>query len=424
MTEPITLSRFFKRSATPLRGRNVAALDIGTSKVACLIAENIDDGKSDDFIRVVGFGHQLSTGLSNGQVINMEATENSVRAAVDAAERMAEKEISRVIVGISANRLESHICEASVPLHGHAISDEHMVRGLRHAYEQNWREGFEILHAIPLSYGIGADSRGISDPRGMYGDELNVTLHLMSAPIGPLRNLLSCIEQCHLECEKLVVTPYASALSTLVQDEVDLGALHIDMGGGTSSATIFYQGAPIFTTVLPIGGHHITRDIARGLNVSVRVAERAKTLHGSALATVQDERDQFEVPLLGGDHQMHPKSALTKIIRPRLEETFELIKQSLEDSGLEQFAGRRVVLTGGAALLVGVPEIAQEILEKQPRIASPMRITGLPEAAASPSFAACAGLLTYAGRAHDDAALAVTSNGIMRRIGDWFRRPS
>ena len=431
MTEPVTLRRFLGRPATPMRRRNVAALDIGTSKVACLIAENMDDGKSDGFIRVAGFGHQLSQGLSAGQVSDMLAAEDSVRAAVDAAERMADQEVRRLIIGISATRLESQICEADVPLHGQAVSDEHMVLALRHAYEQNWRENYEILHAIPLSYSIGADSCGISNPRGMYGDELKVTLHLMSAPTGPLRNLLSCIEQCHLECEKLVVTPYASALSTLVQDEIDLGALHIDMGGGTSSATIFYQGAPIFTTILPIGGHHITRDIARGLNVAVNVAERVKTLHGSALASVltpaQGERDQFEVSVLGGDHQMLPKTALTKIIRPRLEETFELIKRELAATGLEHFAGGRVVLTGGAASLVGVAEIAQEIFEKQPRIASPMRITGLPEAAASPSFAACAGLLTYAGRAHADAALADASfanasGNAMRWFGNWLRR--
>ncbi len=344
-----------------------------------------------------------------------------MRAAVDAAERMAGQEVRRVIIGISANRLQSRICEASVPLYGHAVNDEHMVLALRHAYEQNWHEDHEILHAVPLGYGID-DSTGISNPRDMYGDELKVTLHLMSAPISPIRNLLSCIEQCHLECEKLVVTPYASALATLMQDEIDLGVLHLDMGGGTSSVMIFYQGAPIFTAVIPVGGDHITRDIARGLNVSVAVGERLKTLHGSVLANAGDAREQFEISQSEGASQMLPKSALRKIIRPRLEETFELVKQQLAASGLEQFAGRRMVLTGGAAQLVGVAELAQQILQKQPRLASPMRLTGLPEVASGPPFAACAGLLTYAGRAHGDGVLAASSTGVMRRVSDWLWR--
>lgn len=421
MNDVVQPSQLLQRPATALGRGAVAALDIGTSKVACLIAEGVETGEANGLIRVAGFGHQLSDGLNAGQVVDMSAAEDSVRAAVDAAERMAGQEVENVIIGISANRLHSQICEASVPLHGAAVSDEHMGQGLRHAYEQNWRDDHEILHAIPLSYGID-DSTGIVNPRGMHGEELKVTMHLISAPISPIRNLLTCIEQCHLQCEKLVVTPYASALSTLMQDETDLGVLHIDLGGGTSSASIFYQGAPIYTTVLPIGGHHITTDIAQGLNVSVSVAERVKNLHGSALAGPHGERDQFEVPVLGGDHQMLPKSELTKIIRPRLEETFELIRARLEASGLEQFAGRRVVLTGGGAHLLGVAEVAHNILEKQARVASPMRITGLPEAAAGPSFAACAGLLTYAGRVHADAALAQSSRGVVGWVSDWLRR--
>jgi len=418
---PLDPSRFSKMRSTALRRGSVAALDVGTSKVACLIGEHSDDGQGRSMVRISGFGHQLSDGLNGGQVIDMRAAEDSIRAAVDAAERMANMEVRQVVIGLSATNLESRICQADVPLNGHAVNEEHMTAALQHAYEEFWSADDEVLHAIPIAYEID-DSMGIADPRGMYGERLKVSMHMMSAPSGPVRNLLSCIEQCHLQCEKLVVTPYASALSTLMQDELDLGVLHIDMGGGTTSVSIFYEGEPLFTAVVPVGGKHITADIAHGLNVSLVTAERIKTLYGSALATPVGEREQFEVPVIGGDHQTLPRSELTKIIRPRLEETFEMVMAQVNRSGLGHLAGRRAVLTGGAAQLNGAPELAQTIMDKQARLAAPMRLTGLPEAAAKPSFAACAGLLTYAGLNHADAVLQEAATGPLAWFGSWLRR--
>lgn len=419
MNRPLDHSRIGSARPMPLRRGTIAALDVGSSKVACLIGEHGDG--SDAMVRISGFGHQLSEGLNAGQVTDMRAAEDSIRAAVHAAERMAGMEVRSVVIGLSANRLHSQICQAEVPLNGHAVTEEHMTAALRHALESFWSEEAEILHAIPIAYEID-DSYGITEPRGMFGETLRVSMHLMSAPASAVRNLLSCIENCHLQCEKLVVTPFASALSTLVQDELDLGVLQVDMGGGTTSASIFYEGEPLFTAVVPIGGRHITSDIAHGLNVSVATAERIKTLYGSALATPVGEREQFEVPVLGGDHQTVPRSELTKIIRPRLEETFEMVMKKVDASGLGHLAGRRVVLTGGASQLNGAPELAQTIMEKQARIAGPVRLTGLPEAAAGPSFAACAGLLRYAGRNHMDAVLRETRNGPMRWLGSWLKR--
>lgn len=422
MNRPVTPSEFDRRELTPLRRGTIVALDIGTSKVACLIGEHGDvaaNGQST--VRISGFGHQVSEGLVAGQVVDMRKAEDSIRAAVDAAERLAGMEVRNVVIGISANLMTSDVREAGVPITGHPINEEHMASALRLAYEEFWLDDHEILHAIPIGYGIDGHY-GITDPRGMYGDVLNVQMHLISAPVGPIRNLLTCIEQCHLQCEKLVVTPYASALSTLMQDEIDLGVLHIDMGGGTTSASVFYEGQPVFTTLVPVGGRHITNDIAHGLNVSLSAAERIKTLYGSALATPQGEREQFEVPVMGGDYQTLPRSELTKIIRPRLEETFEMINERLLASGRAHMAGRRMVMTGGAAQLNGAAELAQTILEKQPRLALPMRLTGLPEAAAGPSFAACAGLLSYAGRNHADAVLTQSSRGLLSWFSTWLKR--
>lgn len=422
MNRPVTPSEFDRRTLTPVRRGTIVALDIGSSKVACLIGEHSEANEAGQgLIRISGFGHQLSEGLVAGQVVDMRKAEDSIRAAVDAAERMAGMEVRNVVIGISANHVTSDVREASVPITGQPVSHEHMASALRLAYEEFWLEDHEILHAIPIGYGIDGHY-GINDPTGMYGEVLSVQMHLISAPAGPIRNLLTCIEQCHLQCEKPVVTPYASALSTLLQDEIDLGVLHIDMGGGTTSASVFYEGQPIFTTIVPVGGRHITNDIAHGLNVSLTAAERIKTLYGSALATPQGEREQFEVPVMGGDYQTLPRSDLTNIIRPRLEETFEMVNERLLASGMAHLAGRRVVVTGGAAQLNGAPELAQTILEKQPRLAVPMRLTGLPEAAAGPSFAACAGLLNYAGRNHADAVLSQRSGGVFGWFSEWLRR--
>ena len=251
MNLPLNQSRFASARSVPLRRGTIAALDVGTSKVACLIGEHSDDGAGRHMVRISGFGHQLSDGLNAGQVIDMRAAEDSIRAAVDAAERMANMEVRQVVIGLSAGHLDSRICQADMPLNGHAVTEEHMTAAMRYAYEEFWTADNEILHAIPIAYEIDA-STGIADPRGMFGDRLRVSMHMMSAPSGPVRNLLGCIEQCHLQCEKLVVTPYASALSTLMQDELDLGVLHMDMGGGTTSVSIFYEGEPLFSAVVPV----------------------------------------------------------------------------------------------------------------------------------------------------------------------------
>ena len=405
------------------RGGVVAALDVGTSKIACLIG-NVGgaDVIGDAPVRVSGFGHRVSRGLNGGQVVDMRATEDSLRAAVEAAERMAGTEVRRVIVGMTAGDIMGRLCAAEVPLNGAAVDDAHLTAGLQHAYEKMQSETHEILHAIPIDYGIDG-STGISDPRGMYGTTLKVTLHVVAAPVGAVRNLLACVERCYLECEKLVATPYASALATLQPDEMELGTLHVDMGGGTTGFTIFHGGAPVFIGVVPVGGHHVTSDLARGLNVSLAVAERIKTLHGSALDTPSSDRAQFEVPTPDGDHRMRPRGDIARIIRPRIEETLEMVAARVAASGLAHLAANRVVLTGGAAQLSGVPELARAILEKEPRIAAPAHIAGLPETATAPSFAACAGLLNYAARRTADALPETPEASVWwRRLGGWLKR--
>lgn len=403
----------------------IAALDIGTTKVCCFVAQVNGDGN----IRVVGIGHQKSRGLRAGAIIDMDVAEESIRGAVHAAEQMAGETIREVFVNLSCGSPISQTVAVEVSIAGHEVGDTDLRRALGQGYLHNESNDREIIHSIPVNYVIDGSPR-IRDPRGMYGDRLGVNMHVVSASAGPVRNLKTCVARCHLELQALAVSPYAAGLSALVEDETDLGVSCIDMGGGTTSIAVFQDGEVVYTECIPIGGQHVTSDIARGLSTPLVHAERMKTLYGSTLATSADEHDVIDVPQVGEDEHAIPnhvpKSILVGIIQPRLEETFELVRSRLEANGFDKAAGRRVVLTGGASQLQGVRELAALVLDKQVRMGRPLRIGGLADATAGPAFATCAGLLQYAvtrfsapslqsRRGHD------APNGVLERFGTWLR---
>ena len=259
-----------------------------------------------------------------------------------------------------------------------------------------------------------------------------MTTHLVSATQGPIRNLSTVVHRCHLDIESRVVSAYASGLACLVEDEKELGVTCIDMGGGTTTLAVFQGGHLVHTDTIPVGGVHVTNDIARGLSTPLVHAERMKTLYGSALPSPSDDREILKVPLVGEDEDgatnQVPRSMLVQIIQPRLEETFELVRSHLEAGGFDKLAGRRVVLTGGAATMQGVRDLAGMVLDKQVRIGRPVGIQGLPEATAGPAFSTCAGLLRYAvmHQAEAPAKAARTTdsagNGPFGRLGSWLRK--
>jgi cell division protein FtsA len=395
----------------------IVGLDVGTTKVACFIALSDDDG----LLRVTGASHQRALGMRAGQVIDMAGLEASLRAAVDAAEQMAELRIGRVYVSITGGGLTSRNVEASLGLGNHPVRDQDVRRVLEHGRqalaEQEARAGHhgpaagfhghqdrELIHCLPISYAIdGGD--GVIDPRGMFGEVLGVRLHAVSTGVGPWRNLATVIERCHLQPEDRVASPYASALACTVDDEKDMGVTVIDMGGGTTSLSVFVDGHPIHADSLPIGGQHVTNDIAKGLSVGLDLAERLKTKHASVLPSPADSRELLRVVLVGeeedeaGGHEI-PRSDVVRVVRPRLEETFELVRERLTAAGMLHAAGRRVVLTGGASELQGVREMAELILDKQVRLGRPRRLRGAPDSMTGPAFATCAGLLRYAIQDH------------------------
>lgn len=407
------------------RGGVIAALDVGSSKVVCFIAKVDDPGA----IRVIGIGHQVSRGVRAGAIVDMEAAENAIGTAVHAAETMAGEQIRDVLVGLSGGQPESQTLTVETGIGGSEITDTDLRRALAHARNLNVAHDAELIHSIPVGYTVDGAS-GIRDPRGMVGEKLGVRLHVVTAAAGPVRNLASCVGRCHLGVEGFVMTPFAAGLSCLVEDEMDLGVTLIDMGGGTTSLAVFFDGKMVWTDSVPVGGAHVTNDIARGLTTTLAHAERLKTLYGSAMSAPSDEREVIDVPLVGEDErgQAHhvPKSQLVGIIQPRLEEVFELVRGRLDASGYARLAGRRVVLTGGASQLPGVRELAQQVLDKQVRLGRPLRIGGLADAVGGPAFSAAAGLLAYAVQNHAESPALTPlsdppSGGWWGRVGGWLK---
>jgi len=406
-------------------GDLTAALDVGTTKVCCFIARRGEDGRP----QVIGIGHQLARGLRGGAIVDMEAAEASILTAVHAAEQMAGETLRDVTVNVAGGHPASQTIGVEVAIAGHEVGDIDLRRVLDQGQHFDATPDRRLIHSIPVGYTIDG-SRGIRDPRGMYGERLGVDMHLITAAAGPLRNLQTCVERCHLDIQSLVIAPYASGLATLVEDEVDLGVTVIDMGGGTTTIAVFFDGHVIYTDSIGIGGGHVTNDIARGLSTPLAHAERMKTLYGNCIPSPADEREVISVPQVGEEDPANattiPRSILVGIIQPRLEETFELVRARLEHGGLDKLAGRRVVLTGGARQLSGVRELAALVLDKQVRMGRPLRISGLAEATGGPAFATAVGLLAYAISVDAELprpshAMREEPNGLIGRIGHWLR---
>jgi cell division protein FtsA len=428
----------------------IAALDVGSAKIACFIAKMDDD----QVLRVLGAGHNRSQGVRGGQVVDMAALQSAINEAVSNAEKMAGVRVKDLMLNISGPTLLSRNMEAEVAiphnhpvrmsdvrrvldqgsqLHLHAAQAAHHGRGpgqgAHHGAES------EVIHRWSNGYTIDGSDR-IIDPRGMYGDRLGVRLHMVSVALGPLRNLRTVLEHCQLDVSEQVASPHAAALACAIDDEKEMGVTVIDMGGGTTSVSIFMDGHPLFADCVPVGGHHVTSDLSKVLSTPLAAAERLKTVWGSVLPSPRDANEMLRIQLVGedeeetGGHEI-PRSELVNIIRPRLEETFELVRARLADTRMLHAAGRRVILTGGASQLQGVREMAELILDKQVRLGRPRRLKGLPEAVSGPAFATCAGLLRWATQDHVELGFehrendgddeADRSASTLVRVGHWIK---
>lgn len=408
---------------TKFRGRLIAALDIGTTKVVCLVARV----RHENELEVVGIGHQVSQGVKAGIITDIKAVEACVLAAVNAAEQMAGLNIDQAVVNISGSRLASKTVDIGIIINGNEITDKTLSRLMGMAVDQATVKDRSIIHCIPYEYRLD-DESGIKDPRGMYGNQLLSRFHVVSVSSAAIVNITNCLARCQLDIQDCIISAYASSLACLSRDEKELGVVTLDMGGGNTSVTVFKQGKMVYADSIPLGGVHVTMDLAQGLTTDIANAERIKTLHGSVIASTFDEDEVVEVPQIGEDEgdNFVPRASLAQIIRPRVEEIFEMIQERLRAAGLENTPGR-MVLTGGAAQLLGVKELSAHIFNKQVRIASPQPLEGLAESTKGPAFSSVVGMLKYAAekvakeKFKGEARAGGDRPGYLPRLFFWFR---
>jgi cell division protein FtsA len=416
----------------------VTVLDVGSTKISCMIARLTPCEESAHLpgrthkIEVLGIGHQRSQGVKSGVVVELDNAESAIRQAVDAAERMAGMTVDSIIANVSAGRIKGATISASVALGNRPVDDGHIGRVMSAATKRAQAAERKVLHVLPVSYSLDAEN-GIRDPRGMEGGQLGLNVQVITADAAPLRNLELCVNRAHLSIETMVATPYASGLSVLVDDEAELGAACIDLGGGTTSIGIFAEGRCIHTDAIAIGGNHVTMDLARGLSTRLDEAEALKARFGTVLVSAADDREMISVRSISGDPHddanQIPRAVMTRIIKARVEETLELLRDRINQSGFGTVVGKRVVLTGGASQLQGLPEAARRILGRNVRVGRPLGVAGLPDAAKGPAFAASAGLLIYpqvaeleqASQGFGSGWRMTGTGGRFARVGQWLK---
>jgi cell division protein FtsA len=369
----------------------VAVLDIGSTKTVCLIAR-CEPGQ----VKVVGASLRESRGFRSGTVVEMTAAEESISECVAAAENLADARIQNVLISINCGNPASITSRAVMALDGAEVTDDILRQLLAEGRARCQLDGHVAIQPMPTSYVVD-ESLGVRDPYGMVGQRIGVSMHAIAVKPTALANLRIAVERCHLNVAAVLFAPYASGLSVLTEDEKQLGATIIDMGGGCTSIAVFLEGHLVHADVVPIGGAAVTSDLARMLASPLAAAERAKVLYGAALGDIESGADVVSVPQMGeetdeGDLRV-PRSMLTRIIQARLEETFGEVQKRLRDSGYDVAAGRRLVLTGGASQLAGARELAARVLNKQVRIGRPRPQSGMPASSAGPDYATAIGLL-------------------------------
>ncbi|APO75383.1 cell division protein FtsA [Rhizobium etli 8C-3] len=420
------------------RSHIVSVLDIGSTKVVCMIGRltpreesEILPGRTHD-IEIIGIGHQRSRGIKTGVIADLDALEGVIRLSVDAAERMAGLTVESLIVNLTAGRLGSDIYTATIDLGGQEVELNDLKKVLAAACQQSLRQDRAVLHSLATGFSLDGE-RGIRDPLAMYGDVLGVDMHVVTAERAALKNLELSVNRAHLSVEGIVATPYASGLAALVDDEVELGCCAIDMGGGATTISVFAEGKLVHTDAVGLGGLHVTTDLARGLSTRIEDAERLKVVHASAFSNSSDERELISIPPIGEDERDQPtqvpRALVSRIVGARIEETMELIRDRIQRSGFSPIVGKRVVLTGGASQLTGLAEVARRILARNVRIGRPMGVSGLPTAAKGPAFSTAVGLMIYPQVADMETHASQSgllmslggNNSRIARMGQWLK---
>jgi cell division protein FtsA len=415
----------------------VASLDIGTSKIACVIARLKPCPPSDAFrgrshaAELIGYSQIQSRGVKGGAVVDPNECEEVVRQAVALAERMAKVRVESVLLSVSGGRPQGQMIEAATEIRGGAVSAADVARltstGMHHATGI----GRTVLHALPVGYSLDG-VKGVRDPKGMVARQFGVDMNVVTADATVARNLMLVVERCHLNVEAMAASPYVAALAVLTDDEADLGAAVVELGAGTTTIAVYSGGRFVHACGFAVGGRHITMDLARGLSACIADAERIKTLYGTVLTGGSDARELMSVPTAGDNEQDVPqivsRATIANIMRHRAEEIFEMVRDRLADSPFAAEPKASVVLSGGAAQLTGLVELATRILNRPVRIGRPLGFSRLPNEAKNASFAVPTGLLIYPQYAHLEHVeprttrhLKTGTDGYFGKVGRWLR---
>jgi len=404
-----------------LRRQHVVGLDIGTTKVCAVVGEVDEDGD----VHIAGVGSTPSSGIRKGVVIDIDATTRAIEEAVERAERMAGMTIAALYVGVSGEHITSTNTRGVVAVSrgDHEISPadvERVVEAARMAALP--ASDREIVHMLPRGFVVDGHD-GVRNPVGMYASRLEVEAHIVTGTSTVLANLLKCVQRAGLEVEELVLEPLASAEAVLTQAERELGVVLADIGGGTVSVGVFAGGGLCHTAILPVGGHHITSDLAVGLRTPVAEAEKLKLRHGAASQAEVHEGELVEVFNVGDrEPRILPRKVLVEIIEPRLQEICSLLRLQVKRSGYGHLVPAGIVLTGGTALLRGIAAYVSEHLELPARVGVPEQVGGLIDAVASPIYATGVGLVLYGVRhGGPKPARATNGAGLVGRVRGWIR---
>ncbi len=418
----------------------VAILDIGTSKIACLVlrfdgperrrdSDGVGSMAGQSQFRIIGAATTRSRGVRFGEIAVMSETERAIRTAVQAAQKMANVRVDHVIACFSGAEPRSYGLAGDIELQDSVVTEQDVARVLAACDMPDIGQGREVLHAQPVNFALDHRS-GLGDPRGQIGNRLACDMHLLSVEASVVQNLLFCIRRCDLELAGIASSAYVSGISSLVEDEQELGAACIDMGGGATGISIFIKKHMIYADSVRMGGDHITSDIAKGLHVPMAVAERIKCVHGGVEAMSKDDREMIEMGGDSGDWEKDrrrvSRTELIGIMRPRVEEILEEARARLDAAGFDHLPSQQIVLTGGASQIPGLDMLAARILGQRVRLGRPLRIQGLPQAGTGPEFSSSVGLCLFATSPQDewwdfDIPTEKYPARSLKRAMKWFR---
>ncbi len=398
----------------------IVGLDIGTSKIACIVAEVTPEGA----LEVIGAGMHQSSGMKKGMVVNIDATVGAIQQALQEAELMADCKIHTVYTGIAGGHIRSSNAHGMIKIKDKEVAHTDVVRAIETAGSISLPGDQQILHILEQEFSIDGQE-GIKKPLGMSGMRLEVEIHIVTGAVSAVQNILKCIHRCGLEVNEMILQPLASSKAVLADDEKELGVCLIDIGGGTTDVAIFTNGAIRHTAVIPIAGDQITNDIAMALRTPTKDAEDIKIKYGCALRQLANDAP-IEVPGVGErSSRMLSRQTLAEVIEPRVEELYSLVQTELRRSGFEDLLSSGIVITGGSSAMQGMVELGEEIFHLPVRIGLPRNIGGLSAVVKTPRYATGVGLLVYGLERHQRDEVSRVNSGsfkdVLEKMKEWFK---